>query len=243
MNATVRCELCGDTGWQPIDVDGVSRVRPCDCWLRAHTRTCADGVPVPFATARFANYELRQNNAHAIKAAREFLEGARQGLYLCGPTGTGKTRLASSLLNDAYDRGARGAMFVDVKYLIFLQLQGIQDAAKKVEANALTDRCIAAELLCFDDVAGGEKGSDHSRSVLLTVYDQRINAGRSIWTSNLDLATLAAFLGDDRLPSRIAGEAGEPIELSGADQRLMHHVRARGPLGVVPRRPDRGGAA
>lgn len=219
--AASTCALCDGSGWKPIlqEAGAARRVIRCGCWTNRQ-RLAAFGVPSYFADAHLENFRARPGNTVAIAAAREWLEKDSGDLYLFGEVGVGKTRLACSLLNDRFTAGARTATFVRVPYLMLLQLQGIDDPAKKAEANGILDRCLEAEVLCLDDVAGAENASDFSRRVMVTLYDQRLDRGlRTIWTSNLSLRALAQFYGDDRLPSRIAGACGEVIEIGGDDFR------------------------
>lgn len=215
------CVECGGSGWHRLTDPHnpkVSRVQRCAC--RTAPRTAA-GVPAGFVDARLDNYSERPGNSTAIAAAREWLEGKRSDLYLYGGVGSGKTRLACSLLNERAATGARGAYFCRVPYLMLLQLQGIDDSGKKATANGILDRCLEADPLCLDDVAGAENASDFSRRVMVTLYDQRLDRGlRTIWTSNLSLGELLTFYGDDRLPSRIAGAVGDTIEITSDDLRL-----------------------
>lgn len=211
------CQTCDGTGWERT---ADNRVRRCACWWKKQ-RTYAIGVPKKLADANLSNYLELPGNVLAIAAARAWLTADRGDLYLWGGVGTGKSRLACSLLNELFHRGSRDALFVDVPTLVRLQLQGFDDAGKKAQANELFDQCVAASWLVLDDVGGGEKGSDFSRGTLVTLYNGRINEGRrTIWTSNLDLGKLQQFYRDDRLPSRIAGEVGETIQFTCEDFRV-----------------------
>lgn len=213
-------DACPGNGWKAIQDGNVSRVTRCECWLQK-TQKCAAQVPDYFADARLANYRERQGNKHAIAAARAWGKATTGDLYLHGGVGTGKTRLACSLLNERFLDGDRSAYFCRVPFLMLLQLQGIDDPEKKGEANRMLDRCLEAAALVLDDVAGAENASDFSRRTMVTLYDQRLDRGRrTIWTSNLSLGDLTAFYGDARLPSRIAGACAEVLELGGSDFRL-----------------------
>ena len=52
------CELCDDTGWKTIEVDGVQRVTRCDCVRStAGERLVADArIPKRYQHCTFANY-------------------------------------------------------------------------------------------------------------------------------------------------------------------------------------------
>jgi len=211
---------CDGDGWTRVSEANVTRVKRCQCWLERQQQAAA-GVPKYFEDARMENYRERSGNSIAIAAAREWLAGKRGDLFLFGGVGSGKTRLACSLLNERFHTGDRGAYFVRVPFLMLLQLQGIDDPAKKAEANGILDRCLAADPLCLDDIAGAENASDFSRRVMVTLYDQRLDRGlRTVWTSNVNLRGLEEYYGDDRLPSRMAGAVGETIELTCDDFRV-----------------------
>ena len=75
------------------------------------------------------------------------------------------------------------------------------------------------DVLGLDDI-GAEKGSDFSRRVLQGLYDARLDhKKRTLFTSNLSLGDLEEFLGDERLPSRIAGNA-DVVFMGGQDMRV-----------------------
>ena len=53
------CERCDDTGWKPIDVDGVRRVVRCECWrdqLGEH-RLAAANIPKRYLHCTLDNFE------------------------------------------------------------------------------------------------------------------------------------------------------------------------------------------
>jgi DNA replication protein DnaC len=223
-----RCIRCEDVGFTFVHEKGARRARACVCRLEPATmpRTVFD-LPGEFKDARLANYTQRFENAHAINAARQWINGERSHLYLFGDTGRGKSRLAASLLNEAAEHGIPGA-FIRVPWLILLQLRAIDDARWRADANDLMERALKTTNVVLDDMAGGEKGSDHSRGLLVTVLDRRFDRQlRTIITSNLSLQQLSEFYSDNRISSRIAGACGETIELGGIDGRLEPRPSAR----------------
>lgn len=222
------CEQCEGTGWKSV-TGGVIR---CEC-VRAARVKFADGVPLEFRDASFDTYRVQVGTKSAVAAAKAFLAGAGD-LLLIGPVGCGKTRLACTILNE-HHRQAKGGFFVRVpKLMLDLQLSfgPMKSLEDRAEERRYLERLFTTPLLVMDDL-GVEKGSEYTVRTLYTVYEERCDRGlRTIWTSNLSLApdpkerqsatrppTLGEFLGDDRLPSRMAGR-GVVAYLNAADQRL-----------------------
>jgi len=174
-------------------------------------------LPEAFKEARLENYRPQQGNREAVRSARAFMAG-HHDLFLLGPVGTGKTRLACSLLNELAERHKKYGLFVRVPELLdALRFAGGDGEHGK--AQALVDSCHGTPLLVLDDV-GADKGSDYGRRTLQTILDHRLDRGRrTVWTSNLTLDELSALYGDDRLTSRIAG-ASDVCYVGGTDQRL-----------------------
>ena len=215
---SVSCGRCERTpGWEPVEVEGVTRLRRCGCWTAAHA--AAPSVPREFHDARWSTWRKTADNRHALDEARAFLRAGDGGrdLLLCGPVGTGKTRLACTVLNEAWKSGERSLAFERVPMLLY-RLQPHGAAADTTETF---DRLAAARLLVLDDLgAEREAATDYTRRTLLMLYEARHDAGRrTIWTSNKTPSEIGAFMGDDRLSSRIAGRC-RVVGLEGRDWRL-----------------------
>lgn len=208
------CEKC-DHGWEPVvDAQGIRRVRRCACWLAAHP-SHVTGMPTFFEQATLANFARRDGLDAAKAAASRWLKGTHD-LFLGGSVGSGKTRLACSLANEGVALGVSAAFF-DVGDLL--------DRARKAEFQHETviDPLLLArnvDVLILDDIGAMEKTSDYTLRTLLALYNNRLaSQRRTIWTSNHTLDALGALLGDDRLPSRIAG-AAELLWIAASDYRV-----------------------
>ncbi len=210
------CGTCEDTcGWlYPNGPDG--GVIPCpECQSRK--RGEAPGLPVAEHGSRLATFQQTKDNVHAIAAAKKWLAGDRPDLYLFGGVGTGKTRLACSLANERWAAGI-GVEFFRVAQLLSVMLPG-----SATDVDTTLGRIEQIPVIVLDDV-GASQATDFARRMLLVLYESRMDRGhRTIWTSNLDLEELAGFNQDERLSSRIAGNA-LIAEMTGKDWRL----RARG---------------
>jgi DNA replication protein DnaC len=232
------CALCDGTHWR--QVEGQRGVVPCDC-VKAKRQPYADGVPLEFRDARLGNYRPMPGNKTALASAKTLLAADTGDLFLAGPIGSGKSRLGCTVLNEYYLASRGSGLFIRVpKLLLDLQLMFGSDksAEDRAEERRFCDRLFSVGLLVLDDL-GVEKASDYSNRTLYTVYEERSDRGlRTIWTSNLGLGrdpkfkahdpnrpqTLGEFLGDDRLPSRIAGRATIAY-IQCADQRLPFRGR------------------
>lgn len=223
VNATrnqAPCAICRGSGWaSSTDERGIERMARCQCW-HERQRQWAEGVPASFQGARLANYKKMPGNRIAVEMAALFGTN-KLDLYLHGGVGSGKTRLACSVLNDEFTR-TRTGLFLHVPMLL-KRLQpgfdGDDEAAAKVRE---TERRIETEpLVCFDDLgAERERATDYTRRTLLMLYEARLNNGlRTIWTSNKSLDELAEMQDDDRLTSRIAGNS-EVLAIECPDQRV-----------------------
>lgn len=218
MQSTDECPKCGNTGWAASDgADfGVSKTpvvkcTACEFWDRK--RGSAPGIPEDERPSSMANYEPARDNAEAVRHAKFFLDGGHPGLYIHGGVGTGKTRLACSILNDLWRTGIR-VRFFRVPELMQRLMPGSDSTDQAM------DQATDVPVAVLDDV-GANAGTDFGRRMLQTIFDARLDRGhRTVWTSNLSLDELAEFLAEDRrLPSRIAGSC-KVVELDGQDWRL-----------------------
>lgn len=214
MRSTNPCQACDGTGWEEVQEKPrkVQHCTRCDYW--ENRRGCAPGVPDEERPSTLANYEPTKDNADAVRQAKFFLDGVHPGLYIHGGVGTGKTRLACSILNDLWKAGIR-VRFFRVPELLQKLMPGADST------DQVFDQVVDIPVVTLDDV-GANAGTDFSRRMLQSLFDARTDRShRTIWTSNLSLDELADFLAEDaRLPSRIAGEC-KVVELDGKDWRLL----------------------
>jgi len=151
-----------------------------------------------------------------IKKSFEAIPESRRGMYIHGGVGTGKTHIAYALLKEAEGRKISCGLWNTTE--MFRQfrrdIKRSDDEKTDVEDVLLESR----GLLVFDDI-GAEKLSDWVSETFYLIINRRYEEMiPTIFTSNLDVATLAEKIGD-RTVSRII-EMCDIIKLDGKDRRL-----------------------
>ena len=217
---TDRCPTCQDTGWEEliernrVTGEDEARARRCACSARSRT---VQGLPMGYADATLQAFTAGAGREDAIESAQRWVRGDATDLYVRGGVGVGKTYLMSALLNEIVSK--QSAAFVRVPDLLDrMRLLIGGDASADEEATYL-DSYRRVDVLRLDDV-GADKGSEYARRTLQSLYEARLDRGRrTIWTSNLSLPQLAEFFDDERLSSRIAGNA-DVVHMEGTDRRV-----------------------
>ena len=112
------CETCHDSFWVVERIDGVDRVRRCDCWRAtiAEQQLAHARIPRRYAHCELSNFEYSVDSLReAHRRARGFVEAfpaVDKGLLLRGRHGVGKTHLAVAMLKDIVrTKGARGYFY------------------------------------------------------------------------------------------------------------------------------------
>jgi len=165
-----------------------------------------------FTLDKFKVHSKEQESA--FFAARNF-DPAKDGLFLNGPCGVGKTHLAVALIQKFYFDLEESVGFIRPHSLVRM-LRGRFGS----EEEEILQGFARKKLLVVDDIGLG-KGTQYMLDLLYDIFDFRISNGIRgiIITSNIDLDAIRDKFGDKRLSSRIS-DLCDGILMGGPDGRL-----------------------
>ena len=152
-----------------------------------------------------------------IRKSFENIKESRQGIYIHGGVGTGKTHIAYALHKESVETAKVLSQFWNTTELfreIRLDISRTPEEKKHIEEELMANRT----LLILDDI-GAEKISDWVLEVFYLIINRRYeNMLPTIFTSNLPISELAERIGD-RTVSRIV-EMCKVVRVDGKDRRL-----------------------
>jgi DNA replication protein DnaC len=225
------CPRCDDTGWAPVEQNGVRRVVRCDCWrARLGENRLADAnIPRRYQHCSLDNFIVYNESLEkAVARARRVAESfpvVSQGLLLEGQPGVGKTHLAVAVLKHVVQTAGAHGLFYDTRDLLRV-IRSTYDASIRTTELEVLRPVMTADLLVLDDL-GAEKTSEWVEETMNLIVNTRYNERRlTIFTSNYqdipddtDPNSLLFRIGF-RMRSRLH-EMCEFLVLDGADYREL----------------------
>ena len=126
----------------------------------------------------------------------DYMQNCRNLIFM-GPTGTGKTGLATAFLTHAIDRGYNGR-FVAFAELVEQLYQSVADhtEARVIKAFAATD-CLLIDELGYVEVEPVQGG------LFFTLMNKRHKKKTTLITSNLGFSQWSSFLKNDQLTAAL----------------------------------------
>jgi DNA replication protein DnaC len=183
------CELCDDTGWKPVDRDGVRTVVRCDCWRDqvGRQRLSDANIPTRYQHCTIANFAAyNESLERAASKARRIADSfpvVSKGLFLEGQPGVGKTHLAVAVLKQVIQQTAARGLFYDTRDLLRVIRSTYDPSIRTTELEVLRP-VMVADLLVLDDL-GAEKTSEWVEETMNLIVNTRYNERRlTIFTSN-----------------------------------------------------------
>lgn len=186
----------------------------------------AKGVPLRYLHCTLDNFQPIGKRKILLDKVRGYLDRqlektgklAKEGLFLIGPNGTGKTHLAVAVMRELILKGIESCRFIKVPKLLFEIRKTFRDGYRNTEGE-FVEKFENYTYLVLDEL-GVEKVTDWSLQDLYLVIDGRSNNLRpTIITSNLSLDEIEKHL-DSRFSSRIV-EMCRVIKIECEDWRLL----------------------
>ena len=225
------CPHCDDTGWKPVEANGIRRVVRCDCWRErvGQTRLADANIPKRYQHCTLANFSVyNESLERAVVKARRLAEtfpAAQTGLFLEGQPGVGKTHLAVAVLKQIIERTNARGLFYDTRDLLRVIRSTYDPSIRTTELEILRP-VMTTDLLVLDDL-GAEKTSEWVEETMNLIVNTRYNERRlTIFTSNyLDIPddsdpNSLLFRIGFRMRSRLH-EMCDFVEMDGADYREL----------------------
>ena len=211
--STFNCTACQDAGWVRREEGATVSYVECGVCANVAERRSARyfrnaKIPARFGSCTFESYPYAPETKDAVASllrwcspgiAREdeeawdaWVDWHKEGVFLYGPYGSGKTGLMVSMLHALNDRS-----------MLFLRTPELLDAIRatynrgsEATEQEVIDAAKRVEILALDDL-GAERPTEWAREKLFDIINYRHDALMdTLFTSNLSLEDLAEHIGE-----------------------------------------------
>lgn len=224
-----KVKTCSRCRWQALNVAGVPEDRRAAAQQEAqeilvNELLIGSGITERFRAATFDTFMARdQQQASALLTCQEYAATfpakyqAGQCLLMLGNVGTGKTHLASSIVQQVIREHRAQAVIVAASAIFRAVKTTMGKTARYTEEDVL-EELGGLDLLVIDEV-GASRGSDWEVQLLHEVIDRRYQAVRpTIVVSNLITSDLKDYIGE-RAMDRLRQGGGDLIGFTWASVR------------------------
>jgi len=196
-----------------------------DRWSNLAWREWYDVIPAKYQIAHPADFDEEE-----YPGVNSLMSCPWEGIFLSGPTGTGKTHLGTAIMRDAMNPKnpnfcgiMKGETYNYDKSIAWISVPHLLEVIKST-FNGLSGKTsygvcqefIKPKILLLDDL-GAEKRTDFSLSTVYFIVSERINQmKKTIITTNDSLSVIDKY--EPRLASRLASFS--TVELPSRDRRL-----------------------
>ncbi len=218
------CPQC--TRWKKNEED--ARLRAEDRLQLESTKKCC-GISPRMMNKTFNDFKSDPNNAQQVTAKRQFqklLDAVKArsdtfNIIATGCVGTGKTLLASIIINDLIDNGRRCKMVKAMDMIRNLRetwgVSNPRDRGLKTETEMI-EHYSNLDLLIIDEI-GTQSGSDNEKQHIFDIIDGRYqNMKPTVLLSNLTLDQVKETVGD-RVIDRLREDGGSLVVFDWQSER------------------------
>lgn len=245
------CPHCDDTGWRPVEIDGVRRVARCECWREALVdRLLADAnIPPRYRKCTLEGFDTYNDSlVDAVRKSKRFVDEfpvVDRGILFLGGPGLGKTHLATAILQRILkDKGVRCLFYRTPDLLGFIR--STYDREVKATQAGVLQPVLTAELLVLDDL-GEERPTDWVAETLNLVINTRYNHKLpTLLTSNYPVEAPPQAPSADTLIERVGfrifsrlHEMCDFVSLIGVDYRELGANATREDLAALHQKGSR----
>lgn len=166
----------------------------------------------------FEDFEVTGPTKNNYDACRAFVENPLN-LYVYGPAGNGKTRLAITAIKNRLlkyaDEYGRVIFWEDFKNAVMADMRN--------DSTEYIDSLARRKCLLIDDIFRNGV-NETTKAAIIRLFEKWGNHGKKklIVTSNKDIEQLSKILEDDRAVSRTVGLFDMIIENAGEDYRVRN---------------------